>query len=323
MRSSHDVVIIGAGLAGLHAALLLQEAGLDVLVLEARDRVGGRVWSVQGTTGVEEAGAINIGDGYARLLEHVRAAELEQEPVTLALREHTIVVDGSTSTHETWAHSPGNPLTGPLRALPPAMYVAGTLGRGNPLTGSRDWMTPDAAKWDISLTEYLRSAGLPEEAVALADRSGTFETLDSASALAGLRAAQRMTRFAPQTFNIVGGNMRLPESMAARLRNPVRLDSPVAAVHGDGDTVTVELADGERITAAHVVMAVPFTALRAIAISPALPAPVDRLVADLPYTALTKYHLTVDHPFWTEDELPPIMWTNSRIQRLLPWRLAA
>ncbi|MEV0974308.1 flavin monoamine oxidase family protein [Microtetraspora glauca] len=322
MRSSHDVVVVGAGLAGLHAALTLQDAGLDVLVLEAGDRVGGRVRSLDGPTGVEEAGAVNIGDGYARLLAHVRAAGLEQEPVTVSMREHVIVAGGHTGTPATWAESEGNPLTGAERALPPALIVAGALARGNPLTGARDWMSPGAATWDVPLTDHLRSTGVSDAAIALADRAGTFETLESTSALAALRAAQRATRHAPQTSNIVGGNTRLPESMAARLRTPVRLGSAVTAVRESGNLMVVELGDGERIAAGHVVLAVPFTSLRSIAVEPALPEPVARLVAELPYPALTKYHLVADRPFWEEDGLPPVMWTTNRIQRLLPWRLA-
>ncbi|WP_067186367.1 flavin monoamine oxidase family protein [Microtetraspora niveoalba] len=321
MRDIRDVIVVGAGLAGLQAALALQEAGLDVLVLEAADRVGGRVRSLDGPTGVEEAGAVNIGDGYTRLLGHVRAAGLDREPVTVSLREHTIVVDGHTSTAPAWAASEGNPLTGPERAVPPALIVAGALARANPLTGPRDWMSPEAARWDVPMPDHLRSLGVSDAAVALADRAGTFETLEATSALAMLRAAQRASRHAPQTSNVVGGNSRLPESMAARLREPVRPNSPVAAIRERGDLVEAELADGERIAAGHVVLAVPFTSLRRLAIEVALPGPVARLVAELPYPALTKYHLIADRPFWREDGLPPVTWTNGPIQRLLPWRL--
>lgn len=317
------MVVVGAGLAGLQAALSLREAGVDVLVLEAAERVGGRIRSLEGVTGVEEAGAVNIGDGYARLISHVKAAGLEREPVAYSMREHAVVVDGHVGTALDWAGNPGNPLSGEERAVPPALLVAGALAKNNPLGGPRDWMAPEAGRWDVPLTDYLRSVGLSGEAVALADRAGTFETLGSTSALAMLRAVQRASRHSPQTSNIVGGNARLPESMAARLGGGVRVRSAVTAVRESGDLMVVELADGERITAGHVVVAVPFSVLRAWSALPALPGVVSRLIDELPYPALTKYHLVARRPFWEEDGLPHAMWTTSRIQRLLPWRLAA
>jgi len=323
MRSSHDVVVVGAGLAGLQAALSLREAGLDVLVLEAADRVGGRIRSLEGPTGTEEAGAVNIGDGYTRLLSHLKTAGLEREPVVHSMREHSVVADGHTGTALTWSENPGNPLSGDERATPPALLVASALARTNPLTGPRDWMSPEAARWDVPLTDHLRSAGLSEKALALADRASTFETLESTSALAALRAVQRASRHSPQTSNIIGGNSRLPESMAARLPGAVRLHSAVTAIRESGDLMVVELADSERIAAGHVVVAVPFAVLRTLGALPVLPEPVSRLITELPYTALTKYHLVADRPFWEEDGLPHAMWTTSRIQRLLPWHLAA
>lgn len=317
-----DVVIVGAGLAGLNAALTLQDAGRTVTVLEARHRVGGRVRSLDGPSGVEEAGAINIGDGYARVLARVEEAGLALEPMTMNLREHAIIVGGHTSTPETWPQSPGNPLTGRERSVPPAALLPGAMMRSNPLTGPRSWTGSEAIRWDVPAAEHLRRDGLSTEAVVLLDRAGVFETLASASALALLRTAHRLSRSGHVTSNIVGGNSLLPTAMAARLNHPPRLGSPVAAVSQHASGISVTTADGSVITARHVVLAIPFTTLRRIALSPALPDAVARLVTELPYTAVTKYHLCAERPYWLEDGLPATMWTDSRVQRVLPWRLA-
>ena len=64
-----DVIVIGAGLSGLNAALLLEEQGLKVTVLEGRDRIGGRLLTLQDVPGRPEAGGNGIGHSYARLLD--------------------------------------------------------------------------------------------------------------------------------------------------------------------------------------------------------------------------------------------------------------
>ena len=71
-----DVLVIGAGLSGLHAALLLEENGARVQVIEARDRIGGRVHSLYGLPGNPEAGGNGFGGAYGRVLDRVRQFQL-------------------------------------------------------------------------------------------------------------------------------------------------------------------------------------------------------------------------------------------------------
>ena len=72
-----DVLVIGAGLSGLHAALLLEENGARVQVIEARDRIGGRVHSLFHLPGAPEVGGNSFGGAYGRVLDRVRQSKLE------------------------------------------------------------------------------------------------------------------------------------------------------------------------------------------------------------------------------------------------------
>jgi monoamine oxidase len=66
---SADVIVVGAGLSGLNAALTLEDAGFSVLVLEGRDRVGGKILTFGSVPGLPEAGGQSIGSGYGRVVD--------------------------------------------------------------------------------------------------------------------------------------------------------------------------------------------------------------------------------------------------------------
>ena len=92
-----DVIVVGAGLAGLNAALHLQEGGARVQVLEARDHVGGRVHSMRQLGRLQEAGGTYIGAGYERITKLCARVGIELVDVTPMLaffREQDLVLDG-------------------------------------------------------------------------------------------------------------------------------------------------------------------------------------------------------------------------------------
>ena len=92
------VIVIGAGLSGLNAALLLEEQGVDVQVLEGRQRVGGRVLSHRDLPGNPESGGTSFGAGYARLMDackKFKVGTIDVTPIVPFFNERELILDGA------------------------------------------------------------------------------------------------------------------------------------------------------------------------------------------------------------------------------------
>ncbi len=165
-----EAVVIGAGLAGLSAAIHLQDAGVDVQVIEARERVGGRVRSMRRLGGQMEAGGTFIGAGYRRVI--AAAARfgiglIDISPALKFFREQELVLDGEIIRPSEWPDHPSNPFPDRDKALLPWTYGRVLTARENPLKRPRDWLEPSNARHDISMHEWMRGLGLGDAAIKL------------------------------------------------------------------------------------------------------------------------------------------------------------
>ena len=237
-RRVSRTIVIGAGFAGLAAACELADRGRDVLVLEARDRVGGRVWSevieTPGGTAVIERGAEFVLDGYTELrrLADRHGLALADTGMSYYVREpRGVDVDA-----------------GALQAAGTAVAkAAATRGRGPvaELVGVLG-LDPDVADAVLARVEISCGQGGERLDVSVLDHVAAFDPLP--------------------TDRIAGGNQGLALAMAARLGERVRLSTPVRAV-ADG---TVQTDAGE-LDADDVVIALPLPLTRSLPIAPALP----------------------------------------------------
>ena len=312
-----DVVVIGAGLAGLNAARLLAESGAKVVVLEARDRVGGRVYSLRDVPGVAEAGANTILGAYARTLDLCRSLGLPLLDLT-PRREHDVMslaIRGKVMLPGDWSASPLNPFDGPDRALQPGSYAMAQVKRHNPLREPGDWLDPVYSHYDVSMYEALRGWGSSPAAIAIGHDTNvpygsSSHEVSTLMMYFTERWFARQRQASAAEVIVRGGNSGLPEAMAARLGDAVRCGAEVVGVEQDANGALVSCADGRRFRAAQVVVATPLPPLRRMAFAPALSPARLEAIARVPQMRITELHLVPRRRFWEDDGLGTSMWTD-------------
>jgi monoamine oxidase len=318
---SGSVVVIGAGLSGIGAAMLLEERGLNVTVLEARDRVGGRVLTLDDVPGTPEGGGPVITEAYERLMKLAAASGVPMGPGPGYEPTLLLHVNGASVPMDQWAASPANTTVGPEKQMPPLALLGYYTTKDLPLADFDDWVSPEFANLDIPLDQYLRQQGASEEALRLINVASNTTDISTTSTLWALRNAQRRRDMKKGALvGAVGGNSRFAEKMATFLKNPVLTNMPVTAIRSLDDRVEVECADGTIHGAEFCLVTVPFSVLRGIDVDPPFQGLQKEAVEELPYTAITKYFLVPEEPYWETDGLPPTMWTDTMIERLFPNR---
>lgn len=333
-----DVIIIGSGLAGLQAGLTLQEAGAKVLVLEASTRIGGRVYTARDLPLRPEFGASQIGRSYARVIDLCRRFGINLVAEDRTVLPMSNLINGQWVRSSDWESSNANKLVGDERALLPVMLGSKLMEKYNRLTGLEDWLEPDFTDLDISMRQLLTRHGHSPEALRLANFSTAGNDINSASVLA-LMQEQVRQRFdlsfgsaeaAPAVYgfqkniktpgeqatisNIEGGTATLTAAMAAALGDRLRTGEPVTRIDMNSSGAEVTCADGSHYRAKFVISAIPFTALRKVAITPELP-PLQREAVDtLTYGYTTRGFGVIDKPFWEDDGLEPSFFTDGPIR---------
>lgn len=322
---STDVIVLGAGLAGLNAALLLEQFGLSVKVLEARARVGGRLYTLDGVPGRPEAGGNQLAPAYARTVAMADqlGVALERSATSPLLKPERMVYDigGRRVPASDWAGSALNPLPSPVRALPPDRALL-RLGGASPLSQLGDWRESGATEHDVPVLERLRAQGLSDEALRLLAANNSYgQTLDETALLTLFYVQSNLgeiMKIPGPLQNVKGGNQRLPEAMAAALKGQVLRGQRVTAVDSAARGVRVRCADGSLHEARHVVCALPLPAMRGIRFTPGLPALQAEAVRSVPYAQITQLHLEVLRPFWDEQGVSPYVWSDGPLGRVFP-----
>lgn len=308
---SRDVVVIGAGIAGLVAAYELKRTGHRVTILEAQGRVGGRIRTLRtfGPGLYAEAGAMRIPRAHELTLAYCAHLGMPMVPFVMGNPRGLVYVGGQRLTAEEARRDParlGLALTGSEVGHSPDELWAAAIAE------LRAQVTADAiAGWDAierrydgySLHDFLRERGWSDAAI---EYYAVLNFLESDMHNAFTEILREDLGGAYSDMQTIAGGMdAFPNAFYAQLQDEVRLGAEVFAIEQDPDGVTVhyktEAARGQ-VRGDYAVCTLPFPVLRFVEVTPELSPAKRRAVRQLNYHASTKILFAVRERIWeTED----------------------
>ena len=315
--SGRSIVIIGAGFAGLSAAYELLSAGYNVTVIEARDRVSGRVITFDNFVPGRfvEGGGELIGSNHPAWAAYAKKFGLDFLEVPDAGAEGPVVIDGKLLSEAETA--------GLWEGMD--QVLESIAEDAQPVIEDKPWDTPGAKALDNMLVAAkILSADVPELAKKALIGDFVSETgvpQDRQSYLALLTAVKggSLEKFWTETevFHCDGGNQQLAQKLAAAVgAERIHLSTPASEVKIGADRVEIACADGRMFTADDVILTVPPSVWDTIAFDPKLP---DKLRPQMGHNV--KYLISLKDRFWLADNLSPESLSNGNVQAT--WELTA
>ena len=309
-----DIVVVGAGLAGLTAARLLTAQGRDVIVLEARERVGGRTLNHDlGDGKIVEAGGQFVGPTQDHILALAEEVGVKTFP---SYAKGSSVYVGGQGPRRYNSEIPPDLLSLPDLAVTTLRIQQ--LVKKVPLDAP--WQAAKARQWDnMTLESWIRGTTVGTGALDLVNVFlGSAYGADAANAsllfslhyFAGfgnettpgtLDRGLSVTGGA-QESRFEGGSQLISQRLSEELDGRVVLNAPVRAIEQDGDTVTVR-SDADTWRARQVVVAIPPVLAARISWQPLLPAQQDALFSRMTFGGLMKCEAVYPEPFWRADGL--------------------
>jgi monoamine oxidase len=286
-----SVIIIGAGFAGMAAAMKLKSEGINVTVLEARKRTGGRVFSNQPAKAngqVIELGAEWVGSSHERVIGLCRDFGLTLENNQF---ETDLTLGGKFSKAGKWGFSPE------------MERFWGNKGIIWENMSAEERKKLDKMDW----WRYLTLQGVTEKDLLLRDLMDSTdfgESIRHTSAYASFAEYAESSEKNEMDLKIKGGNSRLAEKMADLVgRKNIFLDHAVISVKQNGSkNVSVTCTNGMTIEAEKVICAIPTFSLLKIDWQPGLPSIMKDALQELQYARIGKFPIVFSERFWKRED---------------------
>ncbi|XP_050792564.1 amine oxidase [flavin-containing] A [Gopherus flavomarginatus] len=327
MSQKCDVLVVGAGISGMSAAKVLAESGLNVVVLEARDRVGGRTFTVRNKQVIYvDVGGAYIGPTQNRILRLAKELGIETYKVNVAERFIHYVKGKSYPFRGAFP-----PVWNPIVYLDYNNLWRTMNEMGKEIPADAPWAAPHAAEWDKmtmkELTDKICWTKAAREFATLFVNINVTSEPHEVSALWFLwyvKLCGGTTRIfsvtnGGQERKFVGGSGQITEKIMERLQGRVKLERPVVRIDQSGDNVIVETLNHEIYEASYVISAIPPGLTTKIHFNPELPSERNQLIHRLPMGSVIKCMMYYKEAFWKkmdycasmliEDEEAPISIT--------------
>lgn len=306
------VVVVGAGMAGLVAASQLAHAGHDVVVLEAQERVGGRVQTLREpfTAGLfAEAGAMRIPRCHDLTMAYVDKFALPAIPFTVTNPEACFYVHGRKFRMREVEATPGQ-LGFDMAAAERGTSITSLWSRAlAPFAqrveaeGPAAWQAIAATHDQYSTREFLESSGWPESAIELFGLMLGQEALMNSSFLELLR--EEVGGYYTNMVTIAGGMDLLPRAFLPQLARHIRFGAKLVALDQSPASVTVHYhtaAGRQSVRGDYAILTVPFPVLRHVEVLQPFSKGKQRAIRQLHYDASAKILMQFKRRFWEEDE---------------------
>ncbi|XP_053313441.1 amine oxidase [flavin-containing] A-like [Spea bombifrons] len=327
MSITYDVIVIGGGISGLSAAKLLAESGLSVVVLEARDRVGGRTHTIHN----KQVKYVDLGGSYVGPTQN-RILRMAKE---LGVQTYKVNVNGLLIEHVKGKsykfRGAFPPAYNPLVLLDYNNFMRTMDQWGSEIPAEAPWKAPRAADWDrMSMKQFIEKVCWTSSARLFAQLFVnlviTSETHQVSALwflwyvkLCGGTGRVFSTENGGQERKFVGGSGQISEKIMERLQDRVKLERPVVRLDQSGDVVLVETLNHEIYQGKYVISAIPPVLTTQIHFKPELPAVRNQLIQRLPMGSVIKCMVYYKEAFWKkmgycacmiiEDEDSPIGYT--------------
>jgi monoamine oxidase len=297
-RRKKSCVVIGAGFSGLAAAYKLKNAGWNVTILEARDRIGGRVFSYsfpQNLNLVCELGAEWVGESHERVKALCRDFRI---PLQKHQFDDYLLQDGRVSRPGQWGFSAQSKnafekITKDYKKLTAAQQVK---------LDKLDWWT------------YLEKIGFNEDDLRLRDLMDSTDFGESIRHVSAFGALAEYAESSPKNemdYKMTGGNSRLAQEFAKRIGTEnIKLNTPVTEINQRAGIVTIK-TETEVFKADACICTAPTQSLLKIKFNPPLPLAQTEAAEQLIYSRICKNSILFENRFWKDENFSMVSDSTS------------